>query len=137
MRFYPFMLRVLAVTATILGCMIVYAGKVHAQDVQPVKIPTPATSTTDTAIDWSSYPYPVDNTEMSPGGYPIFLIECNQGVCYGPTGDTIGDERMVASQLPAIKAIDARQPTYHCTYICVDQDQNVVGANPLPYQPPQ
>lgn len=137
MRFYPFMLRVLATSAAVLGIMLVYTGTVQAQDVQPVKIPVPATLTGDTAVNWSAYPYPIDNTELSPGGYPIFLIECNQGVCYGPTGENIGDERIVATQLPAIKAIDARQPTYHCTYICVDQDQNVVGANPLPYHPPQ
>lgn len=135
MRFFPFMARLLAVTALALVAMVAYTSSVHAQDVMPVKIPAPATSTAAPAINWSSYPYPVDNTEVSPGGYPIFLIECNGGLCYGPTGQAIGAEAMVATQLPAIKAIDARQPTYQCNYICTDQDHNVVGSNPYKVHP--
>jgi hypothetical protein len=87
-------------------------------------------TTVNSAIDSTTFPYPVEAGVKAPGGYPIYLIECSPatGGCIGPSGEPLGSITEVAKRLTPIRNSDVRNPLYKCAVVCIDPKGNVVGA---------
>ncbi|HWT40738.1 MAG TPA: hypothetical protein VN081_05765 [Dongiaceae bacterium] len=104
----------------------VYAVYAHAQDVSPMQLPALSPVVSHDSVS----PYPINPVARNKDDLTVYLIACNDGVCYGPNGDTIGDERLVAEKLPILPYALYRTPGYRCSFVCWDAAHNVVGANP-------
>lgn len=83
------------------------------------------------AIDFLTGPFPIGNAERNADDLPIYLVECNNGNCYGPTGEPVGTEKEVAQELPLLPTALMSGHGYHCHYVCWDHDNNVIAANPI------
>ena len=128
---------ILLAVMLILGAIMFFIPeKTHAQEVQS----HPTTKqvahsipkdTTQGAIDFLTGPYPIGNAQRNADDLPIYLVECNNGNCYGPTGEPVGTEKEVAAQLPLLPTSLMSGHGYHCHYVCWDHDNNVIAANPI------
>lgn len=125
---------ILLVVLLILGAIMFFMPEAsHAQEATPttkqVAHPIPRDATQG-AIDFLTGPFPIGNAQRNADNLPIYLVECNNGNCYGPTGEPVGTEKEVAAQLPLLPASLMSGHGYHCHYVCWDHDNNVIAANP-------
>jgi hypothetical protein len=87
------------------------------------------------ALDFLSEPFPISNMVRNADNLPIYRIECNNGTCVGPTGEPVGSERDVASEMPILPKELTVGHGYICHEVCWDKDGNIIGANPMKYIP--
>jgi len=103
-----------------------------AQDVSPIDPPKITTPQPSNAIK----AYPEASNEYNKDHLMIYLVTCQDGMCYGPGATTLGEEAMVAKELPVLPYALYQTPGYQCTFICWDADHHVVGSNPLRFGGP-
>ena len=82
-------------------------------------------------LNTKTFPYAVVNGQVSMDGYPVYAMTCDflyQLDCYGEDGQYLGSLHHVASKMTPVSTSDTNRIGWFCNFICIDADENVVGA---------
>ena len=82
-------------------------------------------------LNTKTFPYAIVNGQVSMDGYPIYAMTCDflyQLDCYGEDGQYLGSLHHVAAKMTPVSTQDTTRVGWFCNHICIDADENIVGA---------